>query len=140
MHRLVREPLDCARIMASVTAPGAGAVCVFVGTVRNHNEGRSVLRIEYEAYEEMALEQLAAVEAEIHQRFPVTGVAIVHRLGLLEVGEASVVVAVSTGHRDEGFAACRYGIDRIKELVPIWKKEFTDSGASWVGMQVRTSW
>lgn len=135
MHRLTRERLSLEAVLPDVGSPEAGALCFFLGVVRNHNEGRGVTRIQYEAYEEMALEQMGQVEREIREKFEVTGVAILHRLGMLAVGEASVLIAVSSGHRDASFAACRHGIDRIKELVPIWKKEFTADGTSWVGLQ-----
>jgi molybdopterin synthase catalytic subunit len=132
---LTRDPIRTDAVLAKIASPSAGALCVFVGVVRDSNEGRTVTRIQYEAYEQMALEQIDQVEREIRERFPVTGVALVHRLGVLGVGEASVLVAVSGGHRDETFAACRYGIDRIKEIVPIWKKEYTPDGTAWVGVQ-----
>jgi molybdopterin synthase catalytic subunit len=135
LHRLTRDPLSLEAVLPEVGHPQAGALCFFLGVVRDNNEGRSVTRIQYEAYEEMALEQLGQVEAEIRAKFPVTGVAVLHRLGMLSVGEASVLIAVSSGHRDASFQACRYGIDRVKELVPIWKKEFTSDGTSWVGLQ-----
>jgi molybdopterin synthase catalytic subunit len=135
MVELTRDPISLDRTLTLVASPAAGAVCLFLGVVRDNNEGHGVSKIQYEAYEDMAREQLEAVEREIRERWPVTGVALVHRLGLLTVGEASVVVAVSSGHRGESFEACRHGIDRLKQLVPIWKKEFTPDGISWVGLQ-----
>lgn len=135
MHRLTRDPISLDVVAAQVGSPAAGALTFFLGVVRDHNDGRDVTRIQYEAYEEMAIEQLGEVEREIRARFEVTGVVLVHRLGMIPVGEASVLVAVSSPHRDSGFAACRHGIDRIKDLVPIWKKEFTPDGTSWVGLQ-----
>lgn len=135
MVELTRDPIRIDPVLAWIAAPDAGAVCFFLGRVRDHNEGHAVTRIQYEAYETMALEQMGQVEREIRDQFPVTGVALVHRLGLLAIGEASVLVAVSGGHREETFGACRLGIDRIKQLVPIWKQEFTPEGTSWVGMQ-----
>ena len=135
MHRLTRAPIDVAAALTEVGSPSAGALCSFLGVVRDNNDGRHVTRIRYEAYEEMAIEQLGEVEREIRAQFDVTGVVLIHRLGELAVGEASVLVAVSSAHRDAGFRACRHGIDRIKDLVPIWKQEFTPDGTSWVGLQ-----
>ena len=128
--RLLREPIDLSALAA--TTPADGALCLFVGVVRNENQGRPVLRLEYEAYEEMALPLLAEIAAETRRLFPVTDVRLVHRLGRLEIGEASVAVAVSSPHRAEAFAACRYAIDTLKAKVPIWKKEFYADGSAWL--------
>jgi molybdopterin synthase catalytic subunit len=130
MVRLVREPIDLAALQA--TTPGDGAVCLFVGVVRNQNGGRPVLHLEYEAYEEMALPQMEEIEAETRRRFPVTDVRIVHRLGRMEIGEASVAIAAASPHRSEAFAACRWAIDTLKARVLIWKKEFYADGAAWL--------
>jgi molybdopterin synthase catalytic subunit len=130
MVRLVREPIDLRGLLP--VAPQDGALDHFVGGVRNENAGRRVRHLEYEAYEEMALEVLAEIEAEARRRWPVSDVRIVHRLGRLEIGEASVAVAVASPHRAEAFAACRYAIDTLKERAPIWKKEFFEGGAIWV--------
>jgi len=129
MVGLAREPIDLAALQS--TTPADGALCLFVGVVRNENGGRPVLRLEYEAYEEMALPLMEQIEAEARRRFPVTDVRIVHRLGPMEIGEASVVIAVVSPHRSEAFAACRYAIDTLKAEVPIWKKEFYADGATW---------
>jgi molybdopterin synthase catalytic subunit len=128
--RLVREPID----VASLTGAAAvdGAVCLFVGVVRDENRGRKVLRLEYEAYEEMALPLMEEIAAEAGRRFPVTNVRLVHRLGTLAIGEASVAVAVSSPHRNEAFAACRFAIDALKAQVPIWKKELYADGSEWL--------
>ena len=115
--------------------PGAGATVTFVGTTRDNTAGRRVLFLEYEAYRPMADEQLARVADEMRDRWDLTGVAIHHRLGKLAIGEASLVVAVSSAHRKEAFEACHYSIDRIKQIVPIWKKEFFEGGEVWVGSQ-----
>ena len=130
MVRLTREPIDLAALQA--VAPGDGALCLFAGMVRNENSGRAVLRLEYEAYEEMALAVMGDVEAEARRRFRVTDVRLVHRLGRMEIGEASVVVAVASPHRAEAFEACRFAIDTLKATVPIWKKEFYADGAVWL--------
>ena len=130
MARLVREPIDLAALQATTAADGA--LCLFVGVVRNQNAGRPVLRLEYEAFEEMALGMLDELEAEALRRFPVSSVRVVHRLGRLEIGEASVAVAVASPHRAEAFEACRHVIDTLKATVPIWKKEFYADGAVWL--------
>jgi molybdopterin synthase catalytic subunit len=134
--RLVRDPIDVASLAG--TTPGDGAACLFVGVVRNENRGRPVLRLEYEAYEEMALPLLEEIAAETARRFPVTDVRLVHRLGRLEIGEASVAVAVSSPHRGEAFAACRFAIDTLKARVPIWKKEFYADGSCWLDASAPT--
>jgi molybdopterin synthase catalytic subunit len=128
--RLVREPIDLASLAGAT--PADGAVSLFVGVVRNENRGRPVLRLEYEAYEEMALPLMEEIAAEARRAFPVTAVRLVHRLGRLEIGEASVAVAVSSPHRKEAFAACRFAIDALKARVPIWKKEFYADGSAWL--------
>ena len=133
MVRLQREPLDLAAIQA--VSPRDGALCLFVGVVRNENGGRPVLRLEYEAYEEMALPLMAEIEAEVKERWPVTDVRMVHRLGPMAIGEASVAVAVASPHRAEAFLACRHGIDALKARVPIWKKEFYADGSLWLQNQ-----
>ena len=128
--RLVREPIDLGSL--SQTTPADGALCLFVGVVRNENRGRAVVRLEYQAYEEMALPLMQQIARETRQRFPVTEVRLVHRLGSLEIGEASVAVAVASPHRAEAFAACRFAIDTLKRTVPIWKKEVATDGEYWV--------
>jgi molybdopterin synthase catalytic subunit len=128
---LVRTPIDVAALVAA--SERDGAACLFVGVVRNVNGGRPVLRLEYEAYEEMALPLMQEIAAEARRRFPVTTLRLVHRLGRLEIGEASVAVAAVSPHRAEAFAACRFAIDTLKARVPIWKKEFYADGSSWLG-------
>jgi len=128
--RLVREPIDLAALAG--TAPADGALCLFVGVVRDQNAGRAVLRLEYEAYEEMALPLMEEIAAEARRRFPITGIRLVHRLGALAIGEASVAVAVASPHRAEAFAACRFAIDTLKARVPIWKKELYADGSAWL--------
>ena len=130
MIALHHEPLDILGL--SATASEDGALCLFVGVVRNSNRGRSVTHLEYEAYEEMAREEMARIEAEVRSRWPVTDVRLVHRLGRLGVGEASVAVAVASPHRAEAFAACRHAIDTLKSRVPIWKKEHYTDGSAWI--------
>ena len=130
MASLTREPIDLLALEG--TAPADGALCLFVGVVRDHHQGRRVLRLEYEAYEDMALPLLERIEEEARQRFSVSAVAVVHRLGRLEVGEASVAVSVRSAHRAEAFTACRWAIDTLKATVPIWKKEYGEDGAVWM--------
>ena len=130
MVRLTREPIDAAALSAPSAADGA--VCVFLGVVRNENGGRPVRYLEYEAYEEMALPLMEQIAAETRQRWAVTDVRIVHRLGRLEIGEASVAVVVTAPHRGPAFVACRHAIDTLKATVPIWKKEFYADGAVWL--------
>jgi molybdopterin synthase catalytic subunit len=130
MVRLTRERIDLAALQAVSVADGA--LALFVGVVRNENAGRGVLYLEYEAYEEMALQELEAIAIETRSRWPVSDVRIVHRLGRMEIGEASVAVAVASPHRGEAFAACRFAIDTLKKSVPIWKKEFYADGAIWL--------
>jgi molybdopterin synthase catalytic subunit len=129
MVRLTRKPIDIASLQS--VSPADGALCLFVGVVRGQNAGRSVLHLEYEAYEEMALAQMEALEVETRERWPVTDVRIVHRLGRLDIGEASVAVAVASPHRREAFEACRHAIDTLKKTIPIWKKEYYADGAVW---------
>lgn len=131
---LTRAPLDLAALHA--VAPRDGALCLFVGVVREENAGRRVLWLEYEAYEEMAAALMAQIADEARARWPVSDVRLLHRLGRLEIGEASVAVAVSAPHRAEAFAACRYAIDALKASVPIWKKEFYADGSAWLDGQL----
>jgi molybdopterin synthase catalytic subunit len=126
---LTREPIDVAAL--GTPAAGDGAACTFVGVVRDHNAGRAVRRLEYEAFEEMALPLMEEIAAEARRRWPAASVSIVHRLGGLEIGEPSVAVAAFAPHRAEAFEACRYAIDTLKATVPIWKKEFYADGAAW---------
>ena len=132
---ITQEVLDPGKVVELVQDPGAGAIATFVGTTRDHTGDRKVLRLEYEAYRPMADEQLHRVADEMREHWDLTGVAIHHRLGRLEIGEASLLVAVSSAHRQAAFEACHFSIDRIKQIVPIWKKEFFEGGEVWVGSQ-----
>ena len=130
---LERAPLDVASIAARVAHDGAGGTALFVGTVRAVHQGRAVVRIDYEAYEPMALSEMRAVALEVAERHDGTRVAIAHRLGTLDVGEASVVIATSHAHRGPALAACAEAIDVLKRRVPIWKREhFADGTVEWV--------
>lgn len=131
---LVEEPITADGLHALATHPESGAVQVFLGVVRNHHEGRQVLHLEYQAYEAMAVEEMRRIGMRLLVEHPeVRRVALVHRVGDLQIGEASVGVAVSTPHRRHAFRACEWGIDRIKETVPVWKREhYTDGEPEWV--------
>lgn len=138
IFRLADAPFSTDELVAAITIPATGAVCVFSGTVRGEtNRGddqHETQRLEYEAYEPMALAKMQQVAQEIRERYPlVQGIAIVQRIGVLEVGQNTIVIACSSGHRDQGcFEAARYGIDRLKEIVPVWKKEVHADGSAWV--------
>ena len=131
--RLTREAIPESEIVQRVTVPEAGAVLTFRGVVRNHHQGRAVRELDYTAYPEMALIQMRSIAESIRERWPIHDVAIVHRLGTLSIGEASVFIALSLAHRESGFEALKYAIDVFKEIVPIWKKEhFMDGESEWV--------
>ena len=128
---LTRDVIPNAAIAREMRADEDGAVATFDGCVRNHSHGRSTLYLEYEAYETMALAKMREIAAHLHSHFAIDRVAIVHRLGRLQIGESSVFIAVSAAHRAAAFDACRYAIDTLKKTVPIWKKEFFADGAVW---------
>jgi len=130
--RLQTEPIREDELIAAVRDDADGAVVSFLGSVRAANRGRRVLWLEYEAYPAMAERELARIADEARRRWPVSAVAVVHRTGRVEVGEASVAVAVAAPHRAEAFEACRYVIETLKRTVPIWKKEVFEDGAVWV--------
>jgi molybdopterin synthase catalytic subunit len=131
--RMTSDPLSVDEALASVADDGAGGTCVFVGTVRDHSKAGDVTGLRYEAWDELAVTRLHEIAGELFERWPVRKVAILHRTGDLRVGEASVVIACSAPHRNDAFEACRHGIERLKEDVPIWKKESLVSGdAHWV--------
>jgi len=130
--QITREPLDRDALVAAVTHPGAGGIVVFEGVVRDNARGKQVRYLEYDVYPEMAIKQVRAIVAEAEQRWGATHVAVAHRVGRLEIGEASVIVVVATPHRAEAFEACRYIIDTLKATVPIWKKEVATGGEEWV--------
>jgi molybdopterin synthase catalytic subunit len=133
MIRLTHEPIDFQALTDAVRRPGCGGVVLFLGTVRDRTGDEVTAALDYEAYPGMAEKKLAQVEEETRARWPVGDIALVHRLGHLPVGEISVAVAVACPHRAEAFEACRYAIDRLKEVVPIWKKENRPDGSSdWV--------
>ena len=129
--RLQREPIDAGSLVEAVKEGEAGAVVVFDGIVRNNTRGRRTLYLDYESYEAMALSQMQGLAHEAQQRFGVRRVALVHRLGRLQVGETSVLIVVTSAHRAQAFDACRWIIDTLKKTVPIWKKEWFEDGAVW---------
>eukprot|EP00930_Biecheleria_cincta_P024700 TRINITY_DN17655_c0_g1_i2.p1 TRINITY_DN17655_c0_g1~~TRINITY_DN17655_c0_g1_i2.p1 ORF type:complete len:175 (+),score=28.73 TRINITY_DN17655_c0_g1_i2:28-525(+) len=131
---ITREPLSLDRLMMQVADNGCGAITTFSGTTRDHFEGREVVRLEYEAYEPMALKEMERIAQEVLDGKcgrTVRRVACAHRLGVVPLGEASVIIAVASEHRPEGFDACRYMIDTLKAKVPIWKKEIYADGSTW---------
>lgn len=132
MFVVTREPLDPAKLVDAVRRDESGAVVLFYGVVRNHNEGRRVRYLEYDAYEGMAEKKLGEVADEVKRRFPIDDVAIAHRIGRLGIGETSLLVAVSSAHRADAFEAAHYCVDRIKQVVPIWKKEVWEDGSAWL--------
>jgi molybdopterin synthase catalytic subunit len=133
LFRVTPNSIDTGALLADVGDSAAGGTALFVGTTRNENEGRVVERLEYEAYEAMAVEEMRRIGDQIARRWQIVAVSMVHRVGVVPVGQASVAVAVSAAHREEAFAACRYGIDTLKSTVPIWKKEYYEGGEHWVG-------
>src|SRR5213592_1180585 len=135
MLRVTRTPIVPTALLRAMRDPAAGAVVTFLGTTRNENAGRRVVRLEYEAFSRMAEREMRALAATATKRWTLRKVAMVHRIGIVPVGEASVAIAVSAGHRAEAFAACRWLIDRLKEIVPIWKREHFRGGAVWIGAQ-----
>jgi molybdopterin synthase catalytic subunit len=133
MFKIVDEPIDATKLGALVCTEADGAVCIFLGVARKFSRGREVVHLEYEAYPEMAEKKMAEIGDEIKAKFGVERVAILHRTGVLKIGEASVGIAIATPHRGESFEACQYAIDRLKQIVPIWKKEVWSNGEQWIG-------
>ncbi|MBX7195818.1 MAG: molybdenum cofactor biosynthesis protein MoaE, partial [Sandaracinaceae bacterium] len=131
--QLLTRPLSIEQVSALVAHPGAGAIDLFVGVVRDHAEGRAVSSLEYSAYESMAQKEIARIIDEVEQKVPGARCAVHHRIGLLAVGELAIVCAASTPHRAESFAACRALIEEVKHRVPIWKRERGPDGEAWVG-------
>jgi len=135
MFRVTKEPIDLNELVRYVTDPEAGAIATFIGTTRNNNEGRKVIALDYEAYPEMAEKELARIGYDALKQWPICRMAVVHRLGPVQIGDASVIIAVSSAHRDAAFAASRFAIEEIKKTVPIWKKEVFEGGEVWIGTQ-----
>lgn len=131
IYELVREPIDRTALASEVRAAEDGATVTFDGFVRNQSHNRATLYLDYEAYESMALAKMREIGAQLHEKYRIHRVAMVHRLGRLEIGETSVFIAVSAPHRAAAFDACRFAIDTLKRTVPIWKKEYFEDGAVW---------
>ena len=132
MFDITDQPLSLEPLVSAVTRSSSGAVASFLGVVREQTRGRQVLYLEYEAYREMAIPKMREIADEIRRKWKVDEIAMVHRIGHLEIGETSVAIAVSAPHRHQALAACAYAIDRLKETVPIWKKEVWTDGEEWV--------
>jgi molybdopterin synthase catalytic subunit len=133
--KVVDGPIDDIALKEAVRTDADGAVIIFHGVARRFSRGREVIHLEYEAYPEMAEKVMAQIGEEMKGRWPISAVAIVHRTGVLEIGQASVAIAVSAPHRGEAFAAAEYAIDRLKQIVPIWKKEIWSDGSQWIGWE-----
>ena len=125
------EPIATHALARQLKAPEDGAIVIFEGIVRNHSQGRKTLFLEYEAYEPMAIRKLEEIGREVKEKFAIHRIGIVHRIGRLEIGQTSVSIVVSAAHRSPAFAACHYALDRLKQIVPIWKKEYFEDGAVW---------
>ena len=135
MFRVTDQALHLQELIDFVGDAEAGAIATFVGTTRNNNDGRKVIALDYEAYPEMAEKELFRLGEEAKRRWPICRMAIIHRIGPVQITEASVMIAVSAAHRDAAFAACRFAIEEIKRTVPIWKKEVFEGGEIWIGTQ-----
>jgi molybdopterin synthase catalytic subunit len=132
MYEITEHTIETQRVIQAVTCPEAGAINVFIGTVRNHSLGKDVVKLEYEAYDSMALKKMQELVAMASQQWPIKAAAIIHRKGSLQIGDVAVAIAVACPHRAEAFAACQWLIDNLKKVVPIWKKEHYANGSIWV--------
>jgi molybdopterin synthase catalytic subunit len=132
MFQLVRGVIDTQSVADGLQKPEDGAVVVFEGVVRSHSQGKKVRFLEYDAYDAMALKKIEEIGLRAKEQFAIRDISIVHRLGHMEIGECSVVIAVASAHRGPAFVACRYAIDTLKQIVPIWKKEFYQDGEIWI--------
>ncbi|GAB4034054.1 molybdenum cofactor biosynthesis protein MoaE [Spirosoma jeollabukense] len=132
MISITTDPIDVAAALKSIESEQAGAIDLFLGVVRDNTQERSVNRLEYEAYDRMAISEMEKIADQAHQRWPILRYTIIHRKGTLQIGEIAVLIGVATAHRADAFEACRYIIDTIKKTVPIWKKEVFMDGEEWV--------
>ena len=132
MIALSKNKIDIDRVIGAAASDQAGAIDVFIGTVRNQTKDKKVIRLEFEAYESMAIKELELIKERAFKKWPILKLAIVHAIGVLEIGAVPVVIAVSTPHRKDAFEACQFVIDELKKTVPIWKKEFFEDGEVWV--------
>jgi molybdopterin synthase catalytic subunit len=135
VFRVTDKRIELQELVDYVTDPEAGAIATFIGTTRNNNEGRRVIALDYEAYPEMAEKELTRLGEEAKKQWSICRMAIVHRIGPVQITEPSVMIAVSAAHREPAFAACRFAIEEIKRTVPIWKKEVYEGGEVWIGTQ-----
>jgi len=135
MFRVTNQPLNLQELVDYVTDPGAGAIATFIGTTRNNNEGRKVMALDYDSYPEMAEKELKRIGEDASKKWQICRMAIAHRVGPVQITQASVMIAVSSAHREAAFAACRFAIEEIKKTVPIWKKELYEGGELWIGTQ-----
>ncbi len=135
MFCVTQKAINLQELVEYVTDPEAGAIATFIGTTRNNNEGRKVISLDYEAYPEMAEKELARLGEEAKIKWNIQRMAIVHRIGPVQITEPSVIIAVSAAHRSDAFEACRFAIEEIKKSIPIWKKEIFEGGEVWIGSQ-----
>ena len=138
LFQIVEEPIVTEEVIQKVASRNAGAIAVFIGTVREMTNGKRTLSLEYQAYAPMAVRKLAEIGEEMKEKWPDVKVAITHRIGHLRISDAAVVIAVSTPHRKAAYEANEYAIERIKQIVPIWKKEIWEDGSMWIGDQLET--
>jgi molybdopterin converting factor subunit 1 len=132
IYRITREPIDARAVADELLRPESGAICIFEGIVRNNSKGKTTRYLEYEGYESMALKTMEEIGGFIRQAWEIDAVGIIHRLGHMDIGETSVAIIITSPHRRASFDACEYAIDRLKKIVPIWKKEFFEDGEVWV--------
>jgi molybdopterin synthase catalytic subunit/molybdopterin converting factor small subunit len=132
IFEITREPIDIASLRARLLEGDSGAVVIFDGVARNNTKGRRTLYLEYEGYEQMARRTMEQISREVRERWPINRIGIIHRLGRIDITESSVVIVITSAHRKAAFEACHYAIDRLKKIVPIWKKEYFEDGAVWV--------
>ena len=132
LYQITREPIETQAISRNLLRAEDGAICIFEGVVRNNSKGKRTLHLVYEGYEPMALKKLEEIGLFVRQAWDIDGIAIVHRLGHMDIGETSVAVIVTSAHRRASFDACHYAIDKLKKVVPIWKKEFFEDGEVWI--------
>jgi len=138
LYEITRDPISVEKVIQKVIRNEAGAITTFIGTVREWTNGKRTFFLEYEAYEKMAVKMLDKIGQEIKEKWPNVKCAITHRIGRLEISDIAVVIAISTPHRKDAYEANQYAIERIKEIVPIWKKEYSEDGEIWVGNQLET--
>ncbi len=130
--KIVDAPIEVEKLIGTFESESLGAICSFTGMVRSESRGQKVTHLEYHTYKEMAEKKLLQVISEAKERFKISDLLIIHRIGTLQIGEVAVFILATSAHRDAAFKACRFSIDRIKQIVPIWKKEFGEDGAVWI--------